>query len=213
MPKDREGQSNWSHGSTPRSLLPRVRCCMWKEGREGRGSGIGRRRGGERQGTEPSSWPGTQRQLPKAELLQKAQLSVHPGSTSSGWSLDTGRGSSFSVILSLCCAHEPFPLVFLLISSPLRPSLSHCFHHCPITCPHGMHLITLPSLSPDTSRLLHTPTRPVTPTRHPLSISTSLSFAVPYAQPMCPSITLPHAHVNTRPCRQFHVPTFSLSTF
>lgn len=194
MPKDREGQSNWSHGSTPRSLLPRVRCCMWKEGREGRGSGIGRRRGGERQGTEPSSWPGTQRQLPKAELLQKAQLSMHPGSTSSGWSLDTGRGSSFSVILSLCCAHEPFPLVFLLISSPLRPSLSHCFHHCPITCPHwyaSNHLtISLPRHFPSPSHSY--------PPSHPYpSPSIHMHFSV-VRRPICSTHVSVH-HPSTCP--------------
>lgn len=160
--------------------------------------------------------------LPRAELLQKAELSV-PGATRKpgcGGFLDGGEGALSP--RSLGCAsvahtgwEEPFPLVLPLISSLFRPFLLSVF---PSLCCHMpthllCHLITSPSTSQTLSRSF-----PLLPTPSPLPLHPrSLSIL---HLPTCSSSTV-HMAVHhpstcayscssTRPVPPAHV---SLSTF
>lgn len=170
-------------------------------GGEGRGGRTGRRR--VEKGTVQGLALGQRLRAGCRGLSSCRKLSS--GSTGSGWFLDMGRGSLASA------AHtSPSLSSFPSFLPASVPSSSHCFHVALSHAQTVMHLTTSPSLSPNSSLLLHTPTRPVTPcpvTLYPYSLLCHLPSGVldPRVHPSpfhMPTLVLTHAAVPT--CLLFH---------
>lgn len=162
MSKNREGQSIWSHCSTPASLLPRQGCRVRKESRRRGGeAGSGRRRGGERRGV----WSLTPDQGlrggdPRAELQEKQRcpLLVLPRQPWF-WSLlkDRVRVTPLPHGSPLWCSWAGMSPSLLSLLHFCSPSVPSFFSHCRIMLPTCLHVSSSQSCHPSIHPTLSTP--------------------------------------------------------